>query len=206
MSTAQRVSRDFHRLALFLAAIPLLLGGSLSVYIAFDYRAAVRDLTPVVRRYLSRHHRSKPELCPYLEGHRGTLFGSGSVLALRGLQRQIQRRGPPDDDPICGRARGGPVCKLDPRWSTRTGAIDLFGDGVRGCSGRVLGLQASRAMTDRVFVSSRAQCRSAPSITQGERGGCESDGRGAAPCQSAGALVLTSHSQSPSVMSINPVE
>src|SRR5215510_6830626 len=36
MSTAQRVSRDFHRLALFLAAIPLLLGASLSVYIAFD--------------------------------------------------------------------------------------------------------------------------------------------------------------------------
>jgi hypothetical protein len=36
MSTAQRVSRCFHRLALFLAAIPLLLGGSLSVYIAFD--------------------------------------------------------------------------------------------------------------------------------------------------------------------------
>jgi hypothetical protein len=36
MSTGQRVSRGFHRLALFLAAIPLLLGGSLSVYIAFD--------------------------------------------------------------------------------------------------------------------------------------------------------------------------
>ena len=36
MSTAQRVSRGFHRLALFLAALPLLLGGSLSVYIAFD--------------------------------------------------------------------------------------------------------------------------------------------------------------------------
>jgi len=36
MSTAQRVNRGFHRLALFLAAIPLLLGGSLSVYIAFD--------------------------------------------------------------------------------------------------------------------------------------------------------------------------
>jgi hypothetical protein len=36
MSAAQRVSRGFHRLALFLAAIPLLLGGSLSVYIAFD--------------------------------------------------------------------------------------------------------------------------------------------------------------------------
>jgi hypothetical protein len=36
MSASQRVSRGFHRLALFLAAIPLLLGGSLSVYIAFD--------------------------------------------------------------------------------------------------------------------------------------------------------------------------
>jgi hypothetical protein len=36
ISTAQRVSSGFHRLALFLAAIPLLLGGSLSVYIAFD--------------------------------------------------------------------------------------------------------------------------------------------------------------------------
>jgi hypothetical protein len=36
MSTAQRVSRGFHRLALFLAAIPLLLGGSLSIYVAFN--------------------------------------------------------------------------------------------------------------------------------------------------------------------------
>ena len=36
MSAAQRISRGFHRGALFLAAIPLLLGGSLSVYIAFD--------------------------------------------------------------------------------------------------------------------------------------------------------------------------
>ena len=36
MAASQRVSRGFHRLALFLAAIPLLLGGSLSVYIAFD--------------------------------------------------------------------------------------------------------------------------------------------------------------------------
>ena len=35
MSTAKGVSRGFHRLAVFLAAIPLLLGGSLSVYIAF---------------------------------------------------------------------------------------------------------------------------------------------------------------------------
>jgi hypothetical protein len=35
MSTAQRVSRGFHRLALFLAAIPLLLGGILSVYFAW---------------------------------------------------------------------------------------------------------------------------------------------------------------------------
>ena len=36
MATSNRLSRGFHRLALFLAAIPLLLGGSLSVYIAFD--------------------------------------------------------------------------------------------------------------------------------------------------------------------------
>jgi hypothetical protein len=34
--TATKIGRGFHRLALFLAAIPLLLGGSLSVYIAFD--------------------------------------------------------------------------------------------------------------------------------------------------------------------------
>src|SRR5215510_15074625 len=112
-----------------------------------DYRAALRGLTHVVRRHLSGRRRSKPELCPYLEGHRGALFGSGSVLALRGIQRQIQKRGYPDDDPICGRARGGPVCKLDPRWSTRAGAIDLFGDGVRSRSGRILGLQASGEMT-----------------------------------------------------------
>jgi hypothetical protein len=36
MATSQRLSRGFHRLALFLAAIPLVIGGSLSVYIAFD--------------------------------------------------------------------------------------------------------------------------------------------------------------------------
>lgn len=35
MSTSQRVSRGFHRLALFLAAIPLLLGGIFSVYFAW---------------------------------------------------------------------------------------------------------------------------------------------------------------------------
>jgi hypothetical protein len=34
--TATEIGRGFHRLALFLTAIPLLLGGSLSVYIAFD--------------------------------------------------------------------------------------------------------------------------------------------------------------------------
>src|SRR5262245_20969195 len=51
-----------------------------------DYRAAVRDLTHVVRRHLSGHHRSKPERCPYTEGRHGPLFGFGSVLALLGLQ------------------------------------------------------------------------------------------------------------------------
>jgi hypothetical protein len=34
--TATKIGRGFHRLAPFLAAIPLLLGESLSVYIAFD--------------------------------------------------------------------------------------------------------------------------------------------------------------------------
>jgi hypothetical protein len=34
--TATKIGRGFHRLALFLAAIPLLLGGALSVYITFD--------------------------------------------------------------------------------------------------------------------------------------------------------------------------
>src|SRR5215831_1429943 len=112
-----------------------------------DFRAAVRDLTHVVRRRLSGHHRFKPERCPYLEGRRGPFFGSSSVLALRGLQRQIQRHCPPDGDPICGRARGGPVCKLDRRWSARAGAIVLWGDGIRGRSDRLLDLQASRTMT-----------------------------------------------------------
>jgi hypothetical protein len=37
MSTAQRVSRGFHRLALFLAAIPLLVGGAASAYVALDH-------------------------------------------------------------------------------------------------------------------------------------------------------------------------
>jgi hypothetical protein len=36
MAASPRPIRDFHRLALLLAAIPLLLGVSLSVYIAFD--------------------------------------------------------------------------------------------------------------------------------------------------------------------------
>jgi hypothetical protein len=36
MAASTGPSRNLHRLALFLAAIPLLLGGSLSVYIAFD--------------------------------------------------------------------------------------------------------------------------------------------------------------------------
>jgi hypothetical protein len=43
MSTAQRVSRGFHRLALFLAAIPLLLGGSLSIYVAFNLANRARE-------------------------------------------------------------------------------------------------------------------------------------------------------------------
>jgi hypothetical protein len=34
--TPTKIGRGFHRLAFFLAAIPLLLGGALSVYIAFD--------------------------------------------------------------------------------------------------------------------------------------------------------------------------
>ena len=36
MSAPQRLSRGFHRLALFLAAIPLVVGGVVSVYIASD--------------------------------------------------------------------------------------------------------------------------------------------------------------------------
>jgi len=100
----------------------------------------------VVRRHFSGHHRPKYELCPHLEGHRGPLFGSGGVLVLCSLQRQIQRRGHPDGDPIRGRARGGQVCKLDRRWSTRTGVIDLWSDGIRGRSCRPLGLQTSAAM------------------------------------------------------------
>jgi hypothetical protein len=36
MAALARLNLNFHRLALLLAAIPLLLGGSLSVYIAFD--------------------------------------------------------------------------------------------------------------------------------------------------------------------------
>ena len=36
MAALARLNLNFHRLALLLAAIPLLLGGSLSLYIAFD--------------------------------------------------------------------------------------------------------------------------------------------------------------------------
>jgi hypothetical protein len=89
-----------------------------------------------------------PNIAHILRAVTGLSFGFGSVLALLGLQRQIQKHGRSDDDPICGRARGGPVCKLDPRWSTRTGAIALWGDGISGRSNRLLGPQASReAMT-----------------------------------------------------------
>jgi hypothetical protein len=37
MATSQRLSRGFHRLALFLAAIPLLVGGIGSTFFAFDH-------------------------------------------------------------------------------------------------------------------------------------------------------------------------
>jgi hypothetical protein len=66
-----------------------------------------------------------------------------------GLPRQIQRHGPPDGDPICGRARRGSVCKLDRRWSTRTDAIELWRGGSRGCSDRLLGLHATGVITVR---------------------------------------------------------
>jgi hypothetical protein len=42
MSTAQRVSRGFHRLGLFLAAIPLLVGGGWSLTIALDAANSAR--------------------------------------------------------------------------------------------------------------------------------------------------------------------
>ena len=50
-------------------------------------------------------------------------------------------------DPVRGRPRGGPVRKLDHRWSTRLYADDLSGGGSCGRSDRLLGLQATRAMT-----------------------------------------------------------
>jgi hypothetical protein len=42
MSTAQRVSRGFHRLALFLAAIPLVIGSGFFVSIAFEQTNAAK--------------------------------------------------------------------------------------------------------------------------------------------------------------------
>jgi hypothetical protein len=36
MATSQRLSRGFHRLALFLAAITLLIGGSMSAFYAYQ--------------------------------------------------------------------------------------------------------------------------------------------------------------------------
>jgi hypothetical protein len=89
----------------------------------------------------------KPDLGPHLEGPDGPLFGSGSLLALRGLQRQIQRRGYPYRDPVRRRHGDRPVRKLDSRWSTCASAIALFGGGARRRSGWLLGLQASRVMT-----------------------------------------------------------
>jgi hypothetical protein len=45
MSTSERVSRGFHRLELFLAAIPLLAGGVFATYLAVD----TANITPLVR-------------------------------------------------------------------------------------------------------------------------------------------------------------
>jgi hypothetical protein len=42
MSTAQRVSRGFHRLAVFLAAIPLVVGSGVSIFIALDQANAAK--------------------------------------------------------------------------------------------------------------------------------------------------------------------
>lgn len=45
MSTSQRVSRGFHRLALFLAAIPLLIGTYFSIVIAYSGSSTEGDVT-----------------------------------------------------------------------------------------------------------------------------------------------------------------
>jgi hypothetical protein len=77
MSTSQRVSRGFHRLALFLAAIPLLVGGLLSVYVAY----------PVVSHGLDQHQRlvcahEHLDLAPAAHAPKGTLSDEDIGLPL----------------------------------------------------------------------------------------------------------------------------
>jgi hypothetical protein len=62
MSTAQRVSRGFHRLALFLAAIPLVLGVILSVSLAVKNANEAFTEQPgliCARDYLIKYHGSR---------------------------------------------------------------------------------------------------------------------------------------------------
>jgi hypothetical protein len=55
MSTSQRVSRGFHRLGLFLAAILLLVGGTLSVIYALDEAGPALAENPTPNIQIGRH-------------------------------------------------------------------------------------------------------------------------------------------------------
>ena len=57
MATSQRLSRGFHRLAFFLAAIPLLIGGAASLYHAYadaDVGDVVNQVLVCVHDYLDK--------------------------------------------------------------------------------------------------------------------------------------------------------
>ena len=106
----------------FHGAFPLRLGGQTQVVCSFMSTRPSTPIGPTIGPLSCFIHKTQKEESP-----RGPLSRSGSVLALRGLPRQIQGCGHPDCDPVRGRPRGGPVRKLDHRWSTRLYADDLSG-------------------------------------------------------------------------------
>ena len=79
MSASQRVSRGFHRLALFLAAIPLILGVVFAVYVG----------NSEAQRYLVSHKIKVSEacanerLCPTLGCDQSSAASENTTLRLR---------------------------------------------------------------------------------------------------------------------------
>ena len=105
-----------------------------------DHRAAVWDLTQWYASTFLGITSLNPNVAHILRAVTGLYLALAAFWLYSAFNDKVHKHGCPDDDPICGRARRGPVCKLDPRWSTRTGATDLWRYGNRGRSSRLLGL------------------------------------------------------------------